>query len=140
MKCTATSTESVREIRHQVREEIKTVASEVSSRVVDDVLLTTGEVVTNVVKHCGEQNSGSGFIVDIWFTKEDNHLVEHIKTESHCAHKEEIENALDADAYNRSMESISLGREGGIGLAIIGAITEDHSVTPEGEMVLVFAL
>ncbi len=138
MECYAVSNKSISKIRQQVREEIETVASEVSPSVIDDVMLATGEVATNVVKHCGEQNDG--IPLKIWFTEENDCLIEHIKTESHCANKELIEMALGCNVCEKCMESVSIDREGGMGLAIIGAITKDRRITSDGEMILAFAL
>ena len=133
--------ESISGIRHEVREDVKTIVAEVPLKVLDDVALATGEVATNVVKHCNEQ-SEDGIPVEIWFTQEDGALVEHIKAESQCAQKARdlIELAMECDPKEKALESIGLGREGGMGLSIIGAITERREITPEGEMILAFAL
>ncbi|MFA4996344.1 MAG: hypothetical protein WC536_04360 [Patescibacteria group bacterium] len=133
MECCAVSNESISGIRQQVREEIEAL---VPASVVDDVVLVTGEVTTNVVKHCGEPN------LRIWFTREDNCLIEHIQTESQCAQKARdlIELAMEHDSKEKALESIAIGREGGMGLSIVGAITKRHKITPEGEMILAFAL
>lgn len=131
--------ESISGIRHKVREDAKTIIAEAPLKVLDDVALATSEVASNVVKHCGEQ-IGDGVPVQIWFTKEDGSLVEHIKTHSHCANQALIETALECDPQEKALESIALGREGGMGLAIIGAITKGHRITSDGEMVLEFAL
>jgi len=133
MECRAVSNESISGIRQQVREEIEAL---VPASVVNDVVLATGEVATNVIKHCGKPN------LSIWFTKEGNCLIEHIQTESQCAQKARdlIELAMGYDPKEKTLESIAIGREGGMGLSIVGAITKRHEITPEGEMILAFAL
>ena len=141
MKHFTATLESISAIRHEAKEDAKIIVPEVPIEVLDDVALATGEVATNVVKHCKEQ-IGDGVPVQIWFTQEDGVLLEHIKAESHCAcaHRALIKTALECDPVKKAMDSVALGLEGGMGLSILGAITESREITPEGEMILAFAL
>lgn len=131
--------EKVGEIRHRVRKEAFEATVDISTVTVDNISIATGEITTNVVKHCDGPVS-DGILVEIWFTVEEEDIKEHIRAQSHCAHSALIECALECDPIEKALESVSQGRESGLGLAIIGALAKEHSMTEDGELVLTFAL